>query len=115
MFSSVSRKVVFDTFVACEYDVEAAMNLLLLPVSDAPSHQQSSSIEAPIHLASSDYLATRFDFLMRVNKDFKACCDVVNFSQVDQFYSIAHFVSKHRGLLLSKMTVIYYKIYFLHV
>ena len=108
MFPSRSLVEVLETFFSCEGNIELCSNMLLQdPVLSVPAEtatqgnkQQDVCTSTPIALASSTMLASRFEFIKRLNEDFKACCEVINFNQTDKFFSIASLLAKNRSFLL---------------
>jgi hypothetical protein len=95
MFPNMAPKAVCSAFIAANFVTESAISVLL-------SSNASSSIidDAPLLLAASTVLESRFEFIKRLNEDFGLCTDVINFNQSGLFYSIAYMLSVHRGYLL---------------
>ena len=98
-----SRQTIIDSFHAVYKNVEDTVSIL----QDTSYTQQRKS--GGVGLCTSRLLAERYNFLKQLNEDFKMCYDLINFKQVDKFYSIANLLSKHRTYLLYIVKVIFAK------
>jgi len=112
MFPGRPLSEVFSAFISCDKDIGVASNLLLqepeahMAVGSKASNESvqcsksDTANTVPIPLASSEFLASRYEFIKQLNDDFKACCEVINFNQVEKFFSVASLLAKNRTFLL---------------
>jgi hypothetical protein len=111
MFPTRTLTEILDTYFSCDKDIAVVSNILLqepeskhadqvVAIPELGDNQVDLSKSPPILLASSSVLAARFDFIKQLNEDFKACYEVINFSQVDKFFSVASLLAKNRTFLL---------------
>ena len=72
---------------------------LVATVSNESIAVNSDLNTSKLPLVSSKILSERFDLIKSLNANFTASYKVINFTQFDKFYSIAHDVALHRGYL----------------
>jgi hypothetical protein len=93
-FPETNRLLIIETFNTCDKNVEETVTILQ-DTSTTPQQKPGATA-----LATSRLLAERYKFVKQFNEDFKTCYDLINFRQVDKFYSIANLLSRHRTYLL---------------